>query len=125
MNKGQVSHDYLMIYGVAVAVIVIAVAALYSMGVFDVSNESIYILSDEDWQKEMCSTLCNNIGEDFNYYGVGLNKNLADNRNNYKGEYECYCSRTYLTGDENNTFKIVVVNNYGYILEVVKINESE
>ncbi|MBN2095267.1 MAG: hypothetical protein JW727_04415 [Candidatus Aenigmarchaeota archaeon] len=32
--KGQVSLEYLMTYGIAIAIVVIAVAALYSMGVF-------------------------------------------------------------------------------------------
>ncbi len=34
MTKGQVSLEYLMTYGIAIAIVVIAVAALYSMGVF-------------------------------------------------------------------------------------------
>jgi uncharacterized protein (UPF0333 family) len=34
MVKGQVSLEYLMTYGIAIAIVVIAVAALYSMGVF-------------------------------------------------------------------------------------------
>jgi uncharacterized protein (UPF0333 family) len=33
-SKGQVSLEYLMTYGIAIAIVVIAVAALYSMGVF-------------------------------------------------------------------------------------------
>ncbi len=34
MTKGQVSLEYLMTYGIAIAIVVIAVGALYSMGVF-------------------------------------------------------------------------------------------
>ena len=34
IQKGQVSLEYLMTYGIAIAIVVIAVAALYSMGVF-------------------------------------------------------------------------------------------
>ncbi len=34
MAKGQVSLEYLMTYGIAIAIIVIAVGALYSMGAF-------------------------------------------------------------------------------------------
>jgi uncharacterized protein (UPF0333 family) len=33
-SKGQVSLEYLMTYGIAIAIVVIAVAALYSMNVF-------------------------------------------------------------------------------------------
>ncbi len=33
-RKGQVSLEYLMTYGIAIAIVVIAIAALYSMGVF-------------------------------------------------------------------------------------------
>ena len=33
-KKGQVSLEYLMTYGIAIAIVVIAIAALYSMGVF-------------------------------------------------------------------------------------------
>jgi len=36
--KGQVSLEYLMTYGIAIAIVVIAVAALYSMGVFSGST---------------------------------------------------------------------------------------
>jgi len=36
--KGQVSLEYLMTYGIAIAIVVIAVAALYSMGVFSPSS---------------------------------------------------------------------------------------
>ena len=128
MNKGQVSLEYMMTYGIVIAIVVIAVAALYSFGVFGEPPipETEYLMTDEEIQKEMCSTLCNNIGEDFNYYGVGLNKDLADKKNNYKGKYECYCSRTYLTGDENNTYEVIQVRNYGTLLDVVKIeNDTE
>ena len=115
MSKRQVPLEYLMTYGIVIAIVVIAVAALYSMGVFDVSNTT----SDEEIQKEMCFTLCNNIGEDFNYYGVGYNEGLKD--------WSCYCSRTYIVAGINETdYKITVVNNYGTLLDVVKIeNESE
>lgn len=34
LSKGQVSLEYLMTYGIAIAIVVIAVAALYSMNVF-------------------------------------------------------------------------------------------
>lgn len=38
MNKGQVSLEYLMTYGIVIAIVVLAVVALYSMGVFDNSE---------------------------------------------------------------------------------------
>ena len=40
-NKGQVSLEYLMTYGIAIAIVVIAVAALYSMGVFSPSSSTV------------------------------------------------------------------------------------
>ncbi len=40
-QKGQVSLEYLMTYGIAIAIVVIAVAALYSMGVFSPSSSTI------------------------------------------------------------------------------------
>jgi len=39
--KGQVSLEYLMTYGIAIAIVVIAVAALYSMGVFTPSSSTV------------------------------------------------------------------------------------
>jgi uncharacterized protein (UPF0333 family) len=39
-SKGQVSLEYLMTYGIAIAIVVIAVAALYSMGVFKTNTTS-------------------------------------------------------------------------------------
>jgi hypothetical protein len=39
-SKGQVSLEYLMTYGIAIAIVVIAVAALYSMGVFKTNTAS-------------------------------------------------------------------------------------
>jgi len=41
MVKGQVSLEYLMTYGIAIAIVVIAVAALYSMGVFSPSSSTV------------------------------------------------------------------------------------
>lgn len=41
MTKGQVSLEYLMTYGIAIAIVVIAVAALYSMGVFSPSSSTV------------------------------------------------------------------------------------
>ena len=40
-RKGQVSLEYLMTYGIAIAIVVIAIAALYSMGVFAPSSSSV------------------------------------------------------------------------------------
>ena len=40
LKKGQVSLEYLMTYGIAIAIVVIAVAALYSMGVFNPSSST-------------------------------------------------------------------------------------
>jgi len=40
-KKGQVSLEYLMTYGIAIAIVVIAVAALYSMGVFSPSSSAV------------------------------------------------------------------------------------
>jgi uncharacterized protein (UPF0333 family) len=40
-KKGQVSLEYLMTYGIAIAIVVIAVAALYSMGVFSPSSSTV------------------------------------------------------------------------------------
>ncbi len=39
-QKGQVSLEYLMTYGIAISIVVIAVAALYSMGVFSPSSST-------------------------------------------------------------------------------------
>ena len=39
--KGQVSLEYLMTYGIAIAIVVIAVAALYSMGVFTPTSSTV------------------------------------------------------------------------------------
>ncbi len=41
MTKGQVSLEYLMTYGIAIAIVVIAVAALYSMGVFSPKSSTV------------------------------------------------------------------------------------
>jgi len=41
MVKGQVALEYLMTYGIAIAIVVIAVAALYSMGVFSPSSSTV------------------------------------------------------------------------------------
>ena len=41
MQKGQVSLEYLMTYGIAIAIVVIAIAALYSMGVFSGSTTTV------------------------------------------------------------------------------------
>ncbi len=41
MTKGQVSLEYLMTYGIAIAIVVIAVAALYSMGVFSPKGSTV------------------------------------------------------------------------------------
>jgi len=40
-SKGQVSLEYLMTYGIAIAIVVIAVAALYSMGVFSPKSSAV------------------------------------------------------------------------------------
>ena len=40
-RKGQVSLEYLMTYGIAIAIVVIAIAALYSMGVFNPSSSAM------------------------------------------------------------------------------------
>ena len=40
-KRGQVSLEYLMTYGIAIAIVVIAVAALYSMGVFSPSSSTV------------------------------------------------------------------------------------
>ena len=40
-RKGQVSLEYLMTYGIAIAIVVIAIAALYSMGVFAPSSSAV------------------------------------------------------------------------------------
>jgi len=39
--RGQVSLEYLMTYGIAIAIVVIAIAALYSMGVFSPSSSTV------------------------------------------------------------------------------------
>ena len=39
--RGQVSLEYLMTYGIAIAIVVIAIAALYSMGVFNPSSSTV------------------------------------------------------------------------------------
>jgi len=41
ISKGQVSLEYLMTYGIAIAIVVIAVAALYSMGVFSPKSSAV------------------------------------------------------------------------------------
>ncbi|OYT43034.1 MAG: hypothetical protein B6U88_02030 [Candidatus Aenigmarchaeota archaeon ex4484_56] len=41
MIKGQASLEYLMTYGIAIAIVVVAIAALYSMGVFKPSSSSV------------------------------------------------------------------------------------
>ena len=38
MKKGQAALDFLMTYGWAIALVVIVAAALFALGVFDVSN---------------------------------------------------------------------------------------
>jgi len=40
-RRGQVSLEYLMTYGIAIAIVVIAIAALYSMGVFSPSSSTV------------------------------------------------------------------------------------
>jgi uncharacterized protein (UPF0333 family) len=40
-SKGQVSLEYLMTYGIAIAIVVIAVAALYSMNVFTPKTSTV------------------------------------------------------------------------------------
>ena len=40
-RRGQVSLEYLMTYGIAIAIVVIAIAALYSMGVFNPSSSTV------------------------------------------------------------------------------------
>jgi hypothetical protein len=59
--KGQVSLEYLMTYGIAIAIVVIAVAALYSMGVFN-SNAS-------------SSPPCTNCFSDFAYNAHSFSSN--------------------------------------------------
>ena len=41
LSKGQVSLEYLMTYGIAIAIVVIAVAALYTMGVFSPKSAAV------------------------------------------------------------------------------------
>ncbi|HIE41339.1 MAG TPA: hypothetical protein EYP80_01615 [Candidatus Aenigmarchaeota archaeon] len=41
LRKGQVSLEYLMTYGIAIAIVVIAIAALYSMGVFSGTTTTV------------------------------------------------------------------------------------
>jgi hypothetical protein len=76
LTKGQSSLEYLMIYGISIAIVVIAVAALYSLGVF--SNHPKI-------QNETIIQECNSVCQSLNFSG-------SLDASNYNNDIFCSCS---------------------------------
>jgi len=82
MKKGQAALDFLMTYGWAIALVVIVAAALFALGVFDVSNfigtkaAGFAGVTVSAWQMTTGGTLTmklsNQVGQRVNITGVGV-----------------------------------------------------
>lgn len=105
MVKGQVSLEYLMTYGIAIAIVVIAVAALYSMGAFSGGGTTI--------------PPCSNCFSDFNYQAHTMSGSdfILEIQNSVSGLESVNCSTTNADSctvanaiDANANFQITLVN---------------
>ena len=79
MKKGQAALDFLMTYGWAIALVVIVAAALFALGVFDVSNfvgtkaAGFSGVAVQGWQVSgtaLSLKLTNQVGQKINITGV-------------------------------------------------------
>ncbi|MFA6907553.1 MAG: hypothetical protein WC263_01880 [Candidatus Micrarchaeia archaeon] len=79
MKKGQAALDFLMTYGWAIALVVIVAAALFALGVFDVSNfvgtkaAGFSGVAVQGWQMSgttLAVKLTNQVGQKINITGV-------------------------------------------------------
>ena len=90
MKKGQAALDFLMTYGWAIALVVIVAAALFALGVFDVSNfvgtkaAGFSGVAVQGWQVSgtaLSLKLTNQVGQKINITGVSATIGTSTNVN--------------------------------------------
>ena len=110
--ENSINRPYLLL----IALIALTFLILY-VGYNDIDQLKIQgdgLPSDEYIQSEFCSKLCNNMGNQFSYYGVAYNSDIKN--------YQCYCTRKYyVPGVDNTSYYIEQTVNYGVLLNVTQV----
>jgi uncharacterized protein (UPF0333 family) len=107
-KKGQVSLEYLMTYGIAIAIVVIAVAALYSMGVFSGTTTTVPPCSNcFNGDFAYNAYTYDSVGKDFS---LELKNGPSDLENVYCNSTNAASCTVNSTIDANKLFIIQIVN---------------